>query len=356
MTPTELARACADSMLNGDRAVASLGITLEAVGPGTARMAMPVAAHMVNGHGMCHGGYIFALADSAFAFACNSFNERAVAAQCSITFLRPAQQGETLVATAERRADAGRTGLYDARVTTTDGTVIAEFRGHSRTLGEPLLRCALTSRPDPAILDPIEHGRPRRADGAATVQRLGWTLHHAYQNVPHYRAGIRCTAGVHPDDFRQMEDLAALPVHHQGGFARQLPVRLVRRAAGPHRAHPRQLRHNRQANGGGLHQGRPGWYGRNRDGTQHPRLPAGGPGNRVHVAYGYGLFTGGLGAHYGAEELGCAVIPMGGGQTDRQVQLIADFQPDIIMVTPSATCWPSWTASAPRAWTRAPPA
>ena len=135
MTPDELARACADAMLADDRATAGMGMTLQAVSPGAARMAMAVAARMVNGHGICHGGYIFSLADTAFAVACNSLNERAVASQCSITFLRPSREGDQLVATATRRAEAGRTGVYDVQVAAADGQVIAEFRGHSRTLG-----------------------------------------------------------------------------------------------------------------------------------------------------------------------------------------------------------------------------
>ena len=131
-----LARACADQMWSEDRASQSLGMVLEDVGPGTARMAMLVADHMTNGHGMCHGGFIFTLADSAFAFACNSHNERAVAAQGAISFLAPAQRGETLRAVAAERQRAGRSGIYDVRVTGGDGRIIAEFRGHSRTLGQ----------------------------------------------------------------------------------------------------------------------------------------------------------------------------------------------------------------------------
>ena len=123
-------------MWSEDRASQALGMVLEDVGPGTARMAMLVADHMTNGHGMCHGGFIFTLADSAFAFACNSHNERAVAAQGAISFLAPAQRGEKLLAVAEERQRAGRSGIYDVRVTGGDGRIIAEFSGHSRTLGQ----------------------------------------------------------------------------------------------------------------------------------------------------------------------------------------------------------------------------
>lgn len=117
-----------------DPASKSLGMALEAVGPGMARMAMIVRGDMVNGHGMCHGGFIFTLADSAFAFACNTYNERVVAQHCAITFLRPARLGMRLLASASERGRAGRSGIYDVTVRDED-VVIAEFRGHSRGLG-----------------------------------------------------------------------------------------------------------------------------------------------------------------------------------------------------------------------------
>jgi acyl-CoA thioesterase len=114
-------------------------MTLERIAPGSAVLSMPVSEAMLNGRGTCHGGFIFTLADSALAFACNSRNARAVAAHCSITFLRPSQYGDRLIATAEERATAGRSGVYDVRVTTQDGTVVAEFRGHSRLTGGTLI-------------------------------------------------------------------------------------------------------------------------------------------------------------------------------------------------------------------------
>jgi acyl-CoA thioesterase len=136
MTPDELARACAEAMWADDHATRGLGITLDHVAPYTARLSMVVTQAMVNGHGMCHGGFLFTLADSAFAFACNSANHRAVAAQCSVFFLAPAKLGDRLTATAERRSEAGRSGIYDVRVETDTGTIIAEFRGQSRTIGQ----------------------------------------------------------------------------------------------------------------------------------------------------------------------------------------------------------------------------
>lgn len=121
------------AMWAGDRASQHLGMTIEAVGPGRAVISMTIGETMVNGHGIAHGGYIFTLADSAFAFACNSHGPHAVAAQCQITYLRPARLGDRLVATAAEIQRVGRTGICDVRVTR-DGEVVAEFRGHSRQL------------------------------------------------------------------------------------------------------------------------------------------------------------------------------------------------------------------------------
>ena len=148
--PQALARACAEAMLQADRATHDLGIVLEEVGPGHARMSMPVADNMANGHGMCHGGFIFALADSAFAFACNSHGDRAVAQHGSISFIRPAERGMILVATAVERVSLGRGGIYDVRVTNAEGAVIAEFRGHSRTLGQRFFGQRLSGQASPS--------------------------------------------------------------------------------------------------------------------------------------------------------------------------------------------------------------
>ncbi len=134
-TPAELARACADAMWADDHASRGLGMVLAAVGPGSATMTLAVRPEMVNGHGICHGGFIFTLADSAFAFACNSHGDRAVAQHNAISFVRPGRLGETLTATAEERVVTGRSGIYDVRVTGEDGTIVAEMRGHSRLSG-----------------------------------------------------------------------------------------------------------------------------------------------------------------------------------------------------------------------------
>ena len=131
-----LARACAEKMWVGDAASQSLGMVLEAIGPGHAVLSMEVAAHMVNGHQVCHGGMIFMLADSAMGFASNTHNQVSLAQHCTVTYLRPARLGEILRAEAVERVREGRSGMYDVRVIGADGGVIAEFRGHVRTTGE----------------------------------------------------------------------------------------------------------------------------------------------------------------------------------------------------------------------------
>jgi acyl-CoA thioesterase len=132
-SPDQLARACAEAMWAEDDASKGLGMEIVDVGPGRATLAMTVKPHMVNGQRIAHGGFIFLLADSTFAFACNSRNERAVAAQCDITFIRPGKLGDRLVATAREISRSGRSGIYDIRVAA-DDVVIAEVRGHSRTI------------------------------------------------------------------------------------------------------------------------------------------------------------------------------------------------------------------------------
>jgi acyl-CoA thioesterase len=131
---TELARRCAEAMYAADAASQHLGIRIEGVGPGKATAVMAVADDMLNGHDTCHGGLIFTLADTAFAFACNTYNQRTVAQHCAVTFIAPGRRGDLLTAAATERAREGRSGIYDVRVTNQDGTVIAEFRGHSRTV------------------------------------------------------------------------------------------------------------------------------------------------------------------------------------------------------------------------------
>jgi acyl-CoA thioesterase len=134
LSSDDLARACADAMWKEDDASQGLGMEILQVKAGEAVLTMTVQPHMVNGQRIAHGGFIFLLADSAFAFACNSHNERTVAAQCNISFIRPGKLGDRLVATAREISRSGRSGIYDVRVTV-DDTAIAELRGHSRTIG-----------------------------------------------------------------------------------------------------------------------------------------------------------------------------------------------------------------------------
>ena len=138
LSPDDLARACADAMWGEDQASQGLGMEIVDIKAGQATLAMTIQPHMVNGHGIVHGGFIFTLADSAFAFACNSRNERTVAAQGAITFIRPGKLGDRLVAEAREVSRSGRSGIYDVRVTAGD-VVIAEFRGHSRSIGGALV-------------------------------------------------------------------------------------------------------------------------------------------------------------------------------------------------------------------------
>jgi acyl-CoA thioesterase len=138
MSAERLARAAADAMWAQDKASRALGMAVAEIGPGRAVLTMTVTAEMVNGHGLCHGGYIFTLADSAFAFACNSHNQRAVAQNCNITFVAPGKLGDVLTASCREVSRAERSGIYDVTVRRQDrdgtGEVIAEFRGLSRTV------------------------------------------------------------------------------------------------------------------------------------------------------------------------------------------------------------------------------
>ncbi len=185
--------------------------------------------------------------------------------------------------------------------------------------------------PQPGELDSIE--RASRAElQALQLERLKWSLRHAYDNVPHYRRAFD-EAGVHPDDLKTLADLAKFPFTDKKTLRDNYPFGLF--------AVPREQVVRVHASSGTT--GKPtvvGYTQRDIDTwagvvARSIRAAGGRPGDMVHIAYGYGLFTGGLGAHYGAERLGCTVVPMSGGQTEKQVQLIQDFKPSIIMVTPS---------------------
>jgi acyl-CoA thioesterase len=135
----EIARLCAKALWAEDKATQSLGMELLSVSPGRATMAMTVTEQMTNGHGTCHGGFIFTLADSAFAFACNSHGPRSVAQQCSVAYIAPGRLGMRLIADAIERQRGERSGITDVTVRDEAGNSIAEFRGHSRTVPGSLL-------------------------------------------------------------------------------------------------------------------------------------------------------------------------------------------------------------------------
>lgn len=185
--------------------------------------------------------------------------------------------------------------------------------------------------PQPGDLEPIERAS-RDEIAALQLERLRWTLHHVYENVPHYRRKFD-ERGVHPNDLRTLEDLAKFPFTTKDDLRENYPFGMF--------AVPRARVARIHASSGTT--GKPtvvGYTLKDIDTwanlvARSIRAAGGRPGDIVHVAYGYGLFTGGLGAHYGAERAGCTVVPMSGGQTEKQVQLIRDFEPDIIMVTPS---------------------
>src|SRR4030095_12175356 len=188
---------------------------------------------------------------------------------------------------------------------------------------------AKTPRPDE--LEPIERAS-RDELRALQLSRMRWAVQHAYANVPHYRRAFDAK-GVHPRDLVRLEDLGKFPFTVKTDLRDNYPFAMF--------AVPREQVVRIHASSGTT--GKPTVVGYTRNDidmwatvmARSIRAAGGRAGDILHVAYGYGLFTGGLGAHYGAEKLGCTVIPMSGGQTERQVQLIQDFRPDIIMVTPS---------------------
>ena len=192
----------------------------------------------------------------------------------------------------------------------------------------------LTNACDGSIKDGLDSVERSSRDQIMALQRerLGWSLRHAYENVPFYRQQFDA-AGVHPSDFRELSDLAKFPFTVKQDLRDNYPFGLF--------AVPREKLVRIHGSSGTT--GKPVVVGYTQSDVdmwadvvaRSLRAAGARPGMMVHVAYGYGLFTGGLGAHYGAERLGCTVVPMSGGMTDRQVQLITDFKPDVIMVTPS---------------------
>lgn len=147
-TPQQIADATREAMLKDDHATKSLGIRIEAVGPGTCTASMTVRQDMLNGHAICHGGLITTLADSAFAFACNAYNEVTVASGFDVNLLAAARLGDVLTAQAVEVSKAGRTGVYDISVRNQRGEAIAAFRGRSYTMkGKPLVEGLPMGRP-----------------------------------------------------------------------------------------------------------------------------------------------------------------------------------------------------------------
>lgn len=189
----------------------------------------------------------------------------------------------------------------------------------------------LGQAPDPQELDPAERMGVDELR-ATQLTRLQWTLKHAYENVPLYKRKFD-EAGVHPEDLKALEDLRHFPHTTKDDLRDTYPFGML--------AVPQEQVSRIHASSGTT--GRPTVVGYTKDDidtwasvvARSVRAAGGRPGQKVHVSYGYGLFTGGLGAHYGAEKLGCTVIPASGGQTAKQVQLIQDFRPEIIMITPS---------------------
>ncbi|MFZ4875085.1 phenylacetate--CoA ligase PaaK [Janthinobacterium sp. Mn2066] len=185
--------------------------------------------------------------------------------------------------------------------------------------------------PEPNELEAIERASKDELQ-ALQLERMQWSLRHAYDNVPHYRAAFDA-AGVHPDDLKSLADLAKFPFTDKKVLRDNYPFGLF--------AVPREKVVRIHASSGTTGKATVVGYTQNDIDTwanvvaRSIRAGGGRAGDMVHISYGYGLFTGGLGAHYGAERLGCTVIPMSGGQTEKQVQLIQDFKPSIIMVTPS---------------------
>src|SRR5260370_205885 len=279
---TKLAERVAQGMLAQDAMSRALGISILEVRPGYARLKMTVRPDMANSHSICHGGAIFTLAHSAFAFACNTYNRSTRASASSIPSLTPPRLGHHLP-------------------------------------------------PTPPPLEPT--GRATQADlRALQTARLKWSLQHDYDRVRHYR-GRFSALGLHPSNLHTLEDLAKFPFAVKDDLRRNYPFWML--------AVAREEIIRIHASSGTT--GKPTIVGYTRNDIENwstlmarsIRAAGGRSGQIVLVSYGYGLFTGGLGAHYGAERLGCAVIPMSGGQTEKQVQMITDLQPSIIMMTPS---------------------
>src|SRR5205807_1601059 len=239
--------------------------------------------------------------------------------------LRPAEKGDLRLGGQLARCAARARARPAARGGILRGLPRGRFGLHGKA------RAALPGQVNAFALEPIEKAPPAQLK-ALQLERLRWTLQHAYENVPHYRRKFDA-AGVKPQDCRSLADLARFPFTTKSDLRETYPFGMF--------AVPMDRVVRIHASSGTT--GKPtvvGYSAKDIDTwagvmARSIRAAGGRPGDKVHVAYGYGLFTGGLGAHYGAEKLGCTVIPASGGMTARQVQLINDFRPDVIMVTPS---------------------
>ena len=291
-------------MLAGDAASRALGIEVRDVGVGAATATMTIRADMVNGHGITHGAFVFAVADTAFACACNSHGPMTVAAAAVITFVAPSRAGDVLEARAVERSPFRALGnLRRHRAPRRRRhRGIPWYQPHDRD-GSRV--SSLGTAPPPELLDPGER-LSRDALLDLQLQRLRWSLHHAYANVPHYRRAFE-SAGVTPRRLRNARRPRAISLDHQDDLRDNYPFGMF--------AVPRQEVRRVHASSGTT--GRPTVVGYTQDDldtwadlmARSIRAAGGRRGDIVHVAYGYGLFTGGLGAHYGAERLGCTVVP-----------------------------------------------
>jgi phenylacetic acid degradation protein PaaD len=317
-------------MFANDNASKGLGMRIVEVGPGQATIEMRVRPDMLNGHAICHGGlHGHAGRFPPSAFACNSYNELTVASGFAIDFIAPAREGDLLTARCFEVSKAGRTGVYDTEITNQRGERVAI----SAAAPTPP-RAAPPSRPEPNAKEPrtpsCQHPAPPPAISnrfetasrdeitALQVQRLRDTLQRAYDNVPHYRQAFdakACSRAIS----RRSPTSRNFPFTVKSDLRDNYPFGMF--------AVPRQQVARIHASSGTT--GKPTVVGYTKKDidtwadlvARSIRAAGGRAGDLIHIAYGYGLFTGGLGAHYGAERAGCTVVPMSGGQTEKQVQL-----------------------------------
>ena len=315
-----------------DAAAHALGMPVTAVGPGSATVTMTVRPDMLNGFGICQGGLVTTLADMAFAYACNSYNELTVASGFDVDLLAASHAGDVLTAFGRVVSQGSRMGLYDIEVTQPEGRArrgvprpLVPHEGPSgrrlRPTGDtPHARQAPCPRRPRADRDARAATNSRPCSCSACRTRCG-----APTRTCRTTARPSTRKGVHPSDLKSLADLRQFPFTDKQDLRANYPFGMF--------AVPREQVVRVHASSGTT--GKPTVVGYTQNDidtwadlmARSIRASGGRRGDIVHVAYGYGLFTGGLGAHYGAERLGCTVVPMSGGQTEKQVQLIVDFKP-----------------------------